>query len=295
MSVSGELIQYKMMPEWSFDSLPSGFRRPHNTKEGTWAKLNILSGRLQFDYVLENGEVVDTLIFDETSETPFIEPQQWHQVTPLTKDLRCVLSFYCQKSDYYNKKYQLTKTHSELLKAQPYLPKAGAVLDYGCGRGRNSLYMQGEGYEVDAVDISKESIDALNRIIADEGLQHINAQYADIRDYVIAKNYDVIISTVVLMFLEARHHDDVISRMQSATKAGGVNIVVCAIDDPVIERESLPFVDGIQPGQLLRQYEQAGWDIISYNENTGQVFRQDINGNPITLPFASLIAKKPSV
>ena len=36
-----DLTIYKRMPEWSAETLPQGFRRKHNTKEGTWAQLTL--------------------------------------------------------------------------------------------------------------------------------------------------------------------------------------------------------------------------------------------------------------
>jgi 2-polyprenyl-3-methyl-5-hydroxy-6-metoxy-1,4-benzoquinol methylase len=37
--------------------------------------------------------------------------------------------------------------------------KSGRVLDIGCGPGRNSIYFARQGCEVDAVDISRVSLD----------------------------------------------------------------------------------------------------------------------------------------
>jgi len=36
-----ELICYKHMPVWNSSTLPAAFQEKHNTKEGTWAKLQI--------------------------------------------------------------------------------------------------------------------------------------------------------------------------------------------------------------------------------------------------------------
>lgn len=42
------LLPYKTMPVWTAQSIPKAFLEKHNTKEGTWAKLTILSGSLVF-------------------------------------------------------------------------------------------------------------------------------------------------------------------------------------------------------------------------------------------------------
>lgn len=41
--------------------------------------------------------------------------------------------------NYFTDKYELTRTHSEVLEAVKVV-KPGKTLDLGCGNGRNSLY-----------------------------------------------------------------------------------------------------------------------------------------------------------
>ena len=101
---------------------------------------------------------------------PFVEPQLWHRVEALTDDLECQLAFYCEPKDYYMKKYNLTTTHSEVLNAMNYI-QGGKALDLGCGRGRNSLYLNLFGFDVTAVDYNEESIEFLRYMIEKEGLK----------------------------------------------------------------------------------------------------------------------------
>ncbi len=92
------------MPIWNKESLPQMFQEMHNTKVGTWAKLTILSGSLKYFALDEAGNVLDTAIFDVENQAPFVEPQQWHRVAPLSDDLQCYLEFYCRPQDYVAKK-----------------------------------------------------------------------------------------------------------------------------------------------------------------------------------------------
>lgn len=109
-----QLICYKRMPVWTKDSLPQMFQEKHNTKEGTWAKLTVLKGKLKFYVLTEQGEVVSEHIFSPNDDTPFVEPQLWHKVEALSDDLECYLEFHCKKEEYFSKKYNMTATHSEV-------------------------------------------------------------------------------------------------------------------------------------------------------------------------------------
>ena len=108
-----ELIPYKTMPTWTAETLPEPFRKMHNTKVGTWAHLTILEGSLTFYELDEEGNVLAQHLFTKDSEIPFVEPQAWHRVSPASDDLKCYLTFYCTPEDYFAKKYDLTRTHSE--------------------------------------------------------------------------------------------------------------------------------------------------------------------------------------
>ncbi|MFD3052803.1 DUF1971 domain-containing protein, partial [Streptococcus agalactiae] len=83
------LLPYKTMPVWTAQSIPKTFLEKHNTKEGTWAKLTILSGSLVFYQLSPDGEEISRHIFDASSEIRFVDPQVWHKVSPNSQDLSC--------------------------------------------------------------------------------------------------------------------------------------------------------------------------------------------------------------
>ncbi len=297
------LICYKSMPEWTNDTLPRAFQNKHNTKVGTWAKLSVFSGKLKYYAMDEDGEVTDTFVFDSESDVPFVEPQAWHKVESLSDDLRCQLSFYCLPDDYYQKKYSLSATHSEVIETLQRMKSAGvnldgvSALDMGCGGGRNVLYLQRHGFDVTALDRNATAIGKLQTIIEQENLEHITAKIADLHqvdELALTEQYDLAISTVVLMFLDADKVPTVIDTMQQHTKVGGYNLIVCAIDSedyPYANYQGLlPFQFGLQAGELSDYYQ--GWNIVKYNEDVGHLHRLDNEGNPIALRFATLIAQK---
>ncbi len=285
------LICYKQMPVWTKDTLPQMFQEKHNTKVGTWAKLTLLKGALKFYELTEEGEVISESLFDTEHQPPFVEPQVWHRVEAASDDLECQLAFYCTAEDFYAKKYNLTTTHSEVVNAVNYV-KGGKALDLGCGRGRNSLYLNLLGFDVTAVDHNQESIDFLNYVKEKEALTKLDTAVYDINQANIGTEnaeYDLIVSTVVMMFLNRERIPAIIENMQKNTKIGGYNLIVCAMsteDYPC----PMPFSFTFSEGELANYYQD--WELVKYNEDLGHLHKTDANGNRIQLRFATMLAKR---
>jgi tellurite methyltransferase len=96
---------------------------------------------------------------------------------------------------------------------------------------------------------------------------------------------------VVLMFLEAKTIPGLIANMQRCTRPGGYNLIVAAMDtDDYPCTVGFPFA--FKPEELRRYY--AGWSLLKYNEEVGELHRTDANGNRIKLRFATMLAQKPA-
>ncbi|OAT32930.1 tellurite resistance protein [Buttiauxella brennerae ATCC 51605] len=190
--------------------------------------------------------------------------------------------------NYYTEKYGLTRTHSDVVNAATIVP-AGKTLDLGCGSGRNSLYLNQKGFDVTAWDKNPMSISNLNKIIEAEGLQNITTNVVDLNALQFDGEYDFILSTVVMMFLERKTIPGLIANMQRCTKVGGYNLVVAAMDT-----EDFPCTVGFPfaftEGELRDYY--AGWELIKYNEDLGELHKTDAEGNRIKLRFATMLARK---
>lgn len=192
--------------------------------------------------------------------------------------------------NYFTEKYDLTRTHSDVVEAAKVVAP-GKTLDLGCGNGRNSLYLAANGYDVTAWDKNPMSIANLERIKAAEGLTNLNAKVADLNALRFEGEYDFILSTVVLMFLEAKTIPGLIENMQRCTKPGGYNLIVAAMDtDDFPCTVGFPFA--FKTGELRNYY--SGWDLLKYNEDVGELHRTDENGNRIKLRFATMLARKTS-
>lgn len=286
-----QLICYKKMPIWTQESIPSGFKKQHNTKVGTWAKLVILEGQLHFAFVSEQGEVLSEHCFTAVEPAPMIEPQVWHKIVSASSDVRCQLEFYCQPMDYFSKKYQLSSIHSEVIAALPYLA-GGQALDVGCGTGRNSLFLSQNGFDVEAWDVNENSIAKLDEIIATEQIENIFSQRRDLNlNPQIDRDYNFICCTVVMMFLQPQTIAQLVNNMQAATLPQGFNLIVCAMNsEDYPAQQDFPFT--FQAGELLAYYRD--WNILKYNEDVGHLHRVDAHGQPIAQRFATLLAQKPA-
>ena len=282
-----KLIAYKRMPLWTKDTMPEAVQRKHNTKVGTWGKITVLKGKLKFVELTEDGEEVASHIFEAGADNPMAQPQAWHRVEALTDDVEWFLEFYCEPKDYFPKKYNSNPVHSEVLEAMESL-SPGKALDLGCGQGRNALFLAQHGFEVTAVDQNELALEILQSIVEQEDLEMTVGLY-DINSAALTQTYDLIVSTVVLMFLQADRIPAIIRNMQDQTNPGGYNLIVCAMDTEDYHCQ-VPFSFTFKEGELADYYKD--WELIKYNENPGHLHRRDEHGNRIALRFATMLAKK---
>jgi len=193
-----------------------------------------------------------------------------------------------RNENYFSEKYGMTPTHSEVRNAMQFI-QPGKTLDLGCGNGRNSLYLASRGFDVTAWDKNPNSLSNLERIRATEGLDNLHIAEVDLNTLRFDGEYDFILSTVVLMFLEAKTIPGLLANMQRCTKPGGYNLIVAAMDT-----EDFPCTVGFpfafKKGELCNYYQ--GWELLKYNEDVGELHRTDANGNRIKLRFATLLAQK---
>lgn len=192
-------------------------------------------------------------------------------------------------ANYFSEKYDLSRTHSEVVYAATKIPP-GKALDLGCGNGRNSLYLAANGFSVTAWDKNAASVQYLQSVCQQEGLNdRLQAAVNDLNTLDFTGEYDFILSTVVLMFLAPATIPRLIANMQHATKVGGYNLIVAAMDT-----EDYPCTVGFpftfKAGELRRYY--ADWTFLKYNEEVGELHRTDANGKRIKLRFATMLAQK---
>ncbi len=154
----------------------------------------------------------------------------------------------------------------------------------GCSNGRNALYLGHLGFDVTAVDNNIGAIEMLQQIVSQEGMSNIRTQLYDINNAALGEEYGFIGCTVTLMFLDPARVDAVIADMQRHTRAGGYNLIVCAMSTEAYPCPArFPFT--LDEGQLREAYE--GWELLKYNENVGTMH------NGAQLQFGTMLARKP--
>ena len=113
---------------------------------------------------------------------------------------------------------------SPIVKSLLNYKKSGNVLDIGAGEGKNSIFLAKNGFDVTAIDISKEAVRKLKEFALKEGVK-INILTEDIINFEFKEKYDMIISTATLHFLRKEDIDKVINSIKENTKEGGLNVI----------------------------------------------------------------------
>lgn len=183
--------------------------------------------------------------------------------------------------DRFNQKYsanpQLFNTPPlpVVVKAAEIL-HGGRVLELGVGNGRNAKHLLDESLFVTGVDSSQVGL----RVLRDEVGNNPNLELIcdDVMSFQTDEQYDLVVATGLLHFLQAADIDDLLDKMITWTKPGAIHsVAVRMTQNPP---GNLPHV--FAPEELRNMYEQIGWSVEYYHET-------DKHDHKIAL----IIARKP--
>jgi len=179
---------------------------------------------------------------------------------------------------FRRKEFALGKEANPFLKRHiPLLPK-GKTLDIATGEGRNAIFLAQNGFDVDAVDISRKGLRKAQKLAKEVGVK-IHTLCADLDTYPIKQeDYDLITN---FYFLKR----SLIPKIKRGLKKGG-RIV---FETYILEHRNLGTSGPkqakyfLKPNELLKLFN--GFRILLYREG---IFREGGKRKAI----ASLIAQK---
>lgn len=166
--------------------------------------------------------------------------------------------------------------------------RAIRLLDVGCGEGRDAVFFAKNGYVVTGFDISGSGIEKTKRLA---GLHNVcvNTIRADINDFRLEDEFDVIYSSGVMHYINPGFRREIIENYQSHTSPGGLNVFNVFIAKPFIapapERE--PVSHAWKSGELFTYY--TDWLLHDAGET---VFDCDSSGIPHRHCIDHMISEK---
>jgi len=154
------------------------------------------------------------------------------------------------------------------LKVMELLPPVVALklLDVGCGEGKDAVFFARCGYEVTAFDISEAGLEKTKRL-ADKARVPIKTFRANILDYRLSEEYDIIFSSGVLHYLKPELRSEIMENYKSYVKTGGIVAMNVFVEKPFIapppENEAHHSYLW-KSGQLLNYFHD--WYVESFKE-----------------------------
>lgn len=189
--------------------------------------------------------------------------------------------------DYYNKyatAYFESSVNLDMSqireKFEALLPEGGAILDLGCGSGRDSLAFFENEYEVTPLDGSKEMC-ALAEIHTDLDVLHMEFSDLDFDEV-----FDGVWACASLLHVPEEEMPDILKKIGQALKPGGIFFLSVKEGDFAGIRNGRYFVD-YSKRKLTELVEDAGMFDIE------EVWRtEDVRGTLKEQKWLNLIARK---
>jgi len=108
------------------------------------------------------------------------------------------------------------------------------LLDIGCGEGRDAVFLARCGYDVSAFDISEAGLEKTKRL-ADQARVHVRVFRANMWDYRLDENYDILYSSGTLHYIKPELRDEIMINYKSHVTKNGLVAFHVFVDKPFIE------------------------------------------------------------
>lgn len=121
------------------------------------------------------------------------------------------------------------------LKILEYMPptRPMKLLDAGCGEGKDAVFLARCGYQVSAFDISDSGLDKLKKL-GEKASVDIHAFKADLWDYRLEEDYDIIYSSGALHYLKPDLRTEIMENYKKHITDGGMAAFHVFVDKPFI-------------------------------------------------------------
>ena len=147
----------------------------------------------------------------------------------------------------------------EIMRLKPPT-KPYKVLDIGCGEGKDSVFLARNGYDVTAFDISEQGL-CKARYLAHHCGVEVDFFKADIRDYRLKTDYDIIFSSGVFQYVHNNYRVELVDNLKAHTSADGINVINVFVSKPFI-----PFPHDIEESEIAAGVWKSGELFMYYHD-----------------------------
>ncbi|MCX7778727.1 MAG: methyltransferase domain-containing protein [Patescibacteria group bacterium] len=175
----------------------------------------------------------------------------------------------------------MIKPYYLILKFLNQIPK-GFTLDLGAGRGGDSFFLAKNGFGVEAIDIDKNSISEIKRIIQKNKLS-IKAKCLDFKKFKFIPNkYSLILARQSLNFIKKSEFQKIIEKIKNSLIKNGIFIISAftvkdssfkkfkkkhqPIEENTFWSKKPPHWWHFFKKNELKKYFQTGFEILFYQE-----------------------------
>ena len=178
----------------------------------------------------------------------------------------------------------------EIMRLKPPT-KLYKVLDIGCGEGKDAVFLARNGYSVTAFDISEQGLSKA-RELADHCGVKIDFFKADIRNFRLETDFDIIFSSGVFHYIPQEQRSSVIESLKEHTTSNGLNVINVFVRKPFIQlppdiEESEIAAGDWRSGELFTYYHD--W---LFHKNEERIFDCNSSGIPHKHCMDIIIAEK---
>ena len=237
IDVPNNFYRYKQLPIYTKETIPKWLLLAHNTKVWVYWKINVLSGKLKYNYLESENGWVKKEVFVEAWDYIVSAPQAWHKVEFIW-DTKIYIEFFAEKPE------EIRKIEKDFFTTFPNMwphyevkmlvniienPVWKKALDLWSGWGRNSLLLAKSWLKVESWDKNLEWLEN-TKDLADRFWLNLEIKQKDLNYDLVEDNFDVIIATVSLQFLEKQSATNLLKSAINHTNIWWYNLIIVPIE-----------------------------------------------------------------